>query len=93
MNLAVLFSAGIFLLAFLSFLGVVFNILLNPIKRQISPIEDSQKELKDSHKEFRDSQRDLQDSHKELKDSHREIRAFQREFNIKIDKLLEKQAG
>ena len=85
MDLTVLFSAGIFLLAFLSLLGMVFNILLNPIKRQISHIEDSNKDLKDSHKELKDSHRELKDSHKDMKDSHKEL-------NTKLDRLLKKQA-
>lgn len=60
-NLTPFFSFGIFLLAFLSLLGVVFNVLLNPIKEQIADLKDSQKELKDSHKELKASQQALND--------------------------------
>lgn len=52
MDLSILFSGGIFLLAFLSLLGVVFNILLTPVKKDIRTLRESHKELKESHKEL-----------------------------------------
>lgn len=52
MDLSILFSGGIFLLAFLSLLGVVFNLLLNPVKVDIQNLKESHKELKESHKEL-----------------------------------------
>ena len=51
-NLPLLFTAGIFFIAFLSLLAVVFNTLLNPIKEQIKDLKDSHKELRQSHKEL-----------------------------------------
>ena len=40
----ILFTGGIFLLAFLSILGVIFNTLLNPIKQDIIKLEKNRKE-------------------------------------------------
>ena len=40
----ILFTGGIFLLVFLSILGVIFNTLLNPIKKDIIKLEKSRKE-------------------------------------------------
>ena len=58
-NLSLIFTAGIFFIAFLSLLALVFNTLLNPIKEQIKDLKESHKDLKQSHKE-------LSQSHKEL---------------------------
>lgn len=50
MDLSILFSGGIFLLAFLSLLGVVFNLLLTPVREDIKNLKESHKDLKESHK-------------------------------------------
>ena len=70
-----LFTAGIFLLAFLSLLGVVFNLLLNPVKGEIQVLKDSTKEqIQDLRISTKEQIQDLKDSHKSL--------------NEKLDQLL-----
>ena len=95
-NIAPLFTAGIFFIGFLTLLGLVFNILLNPIKDNIQDLKVSQKDFKLSQDELKASQDELKASHKELKASHKELKASQdelkasnREVNAKLDQLLE----
>lgn len=78
-------------MAFLSLLGVVFNILLNPIKEQIAGLRDSHKELKDSHRELQSSQQIFNEKMGKQARAYHKLQSFQKILNEKMDQLLEKQ--